>query len=181
MYSFSIRRRNEISAPPGPREQSQGESYWAVFPFLYWVCVQEAKMRSLWRGTSPSVFARADTIICDQPPLIGRGDVPLRQWKRHSLASEILVSMSFPPRVSSGLSAHPVWAPDTGAVFTGGIASLSTSTILHRSGLPLSSWTLWFPDWQTIYFMQKNQEHGWRDHTFWVCHLLWRKFFYLIR
>ena len=33
------------------------------------------------------------------------------------------------------------------------------------------------PDWQTIYFMQKNQEHGWRDHTFWVCHLLQRKFF----
>lgn len=44
-----------------------------------------------------------------------------------------------------------------------------------------SSWTLQSPDGQTIYFMQKNQEHGWRDRTFWVCHLLWRKCFHLIR
>ena len=111
MYSFSIKSRTKISTSLVPDSRVKVKATELRFHFS----IGSVSKRQRWGhfeeaqagiSTNLFVFALADTIICDQPHLIGGGDVPLRQWKRHSLTSEILVSMSFPPRLSSGLCAH---------------------------------------------------------------------------
>lgn len=88
MYSFSIKSHTKISTSLVPDSRVKVKATELRFHFSIGSMCQEAKMRSFWRGTS---WGSAQTCLCLhwQTPLyvialIGGGDIPLKQWKRHS-------------------------------------------------------------------------------------------------
>ena len=166
MYSFSIKSRIKISTSLVPDSRLKVKATELCFHFS----IGSVSKRQRWGHFEEAQAGDRHKPICVRtgrhhymwpaPPRRGRRRAPetmektffnIKNTGQHELSTQSVLRAMCP----SCMMSLRCW----GGVYWC-IASLSTSTILHRSSLPLSSWTLWSPDGQTIYFMQKNQELG---------------------